>query len=166
MHPEGEIKYIIMLSPNPTTNTINSGRTTPSSLAPSGRTTPNATASSVASEISSRITPMAILRTNSLEVVKVEELMGKKPAACNTGIEKGAAAYAAGEHLALQSIMRGESTSFNSSESSPQWGVVHQRMVEEYYGTMDFPPRQSFCGALQCFQAGHPEHITHWWLDQ
>ena len=102
-----------MLSPNPTTNGINSGRTTPSSLAPSGRTTPTATTSSVASEISGRITPTAILRTNSLEVVNVEELTGKKPVACNTGREKGAAAYAAGEHLALLSIMRHEPNSFN-----------------------------------------------------
>ncbi len=73
----------------------------------------------------------------------MEELTGKKPVACNTGREKGAAAYAAGEHLALLSIMRHEPNSFNSSESSPQWGVVHQRIVEEYYGTMGFPPRPS-----------------------
>jgi hypothetical protein len=62
MHPEG-VKNI-MLSTNPTTNAINYGRTTLSSLAPSGRTTPAATASSAASEISGRITATALLRTN------------------------------------------------------------------------------------------------------
>jgi hypothetical protein len=80
-----------MLSPNPTTNVINLGRTTPFLLAHSGRTTPTATASSVASKISGRITPATILRTNSFEVVNVEERTGKKPAARNTEREKGAA---------------------------------------------------------------------------
>jgi hypothetical protein len=39
--------------------------------------------------------------------------------------------------------MRYEQKSFNSSESSPQWGVVQQRMAVEYHSTMGFPPRQS-----------------------
>jgi hypothetical protein len=94
-----------MFSPNPTTGTnANSGRTTPFSLATSGKTTPTAAALSATSEISGRITPAAILRTNSLEVVNVEELMGEVMGACNSGREKGAAAYAAGEHVALTPI--------------------------------------------------------------
>jgi hypothetical protein len=108
-----------MFSPIPRTNTNNSGRTTPSSIATSGRTTHTAAASSVESAISDRVTS-TLRRSSSCEVVDAEELSGKKAGARNTGREKGAAAYAAGEHVALLSIMREVPKSFNSSESSPQ----------------------------------------------
>jgi hypothetical protein len=80
--------------------------------------------------------------SSSLEVVNVEQLtgMGKTNTARNTGREKGAAAYAAGEHVALLSIMRDEANSVNSSESSPQWGAVHRRMVDEYYSSLGLLP--------------------------
>jgi hypothetical protein len=59
-----------------------------------------------------------------------------------TGREKGAFVYGVDEHLALLSFIQLVPSSFNASESSPEWKEVHKKMVE-VYEAMNVQPRQS-----------------------
>ena len=59
-----------------------------------------------------------------------------------TGREKGAFAYGADEHIALLSLIQLVPSSFNASESSPEWREAHKKMVD-VYDAMNVQPRQS-----------------------
>ena len=119
-------------------------------LSPNANANSSATSSSRQSSSGSssngRASPTDLASGRSTPTVLQLGTVDDKPEKGNggeTGREKGAVAYSAAEHAALLNLLVQQPDSFNSSESSPEWRIVHGVLCKTYYIQGGLPCRSS-----------------------